>query len=69
MLDLEAASLMASKKKKGLVHPSFPSQGSVQPSHEGSQSNAPVSLEQMGPQGPGNLPMDYSSNMAASGEY
>jgi hypothetical protein len=57
-------------KKHKLIHPSFPKEGTVQPSYAGSQSQVPLSLEQSSsPQSPGNLPMDYTSNMASSGEY
>lgn len=66
---------MAKRKsvsKHSRIHESFPAEGQTNPSYMGSQSMAPASPttpEQLGPQAPGNLPMDYTSNMQAQGEY
>lgn len=53
MRSLAAAYEEAMKKKStkgaGLVHPSFPGQGAIQPSHMGSQSAAPMQNDAMDP--------------------
>lgn len=54
---------------KGLIHPTFPDQGSPQPAHMGSQSMTPnLDMQLSGPQAP-NLPVDSSTSMTPSGEY
>jgi hypothetical protein len=55
--------------KSKLVHPSFPAQGNIQPSFQGSQSNTPIATpESMGLQAP-QMPSYDNTQMSASSEY
>jgi hypothetical protein len=53
--------------KSKLIHPAFPDQGQVQPSHMGSQSMAP-DQQLMGPMPP-QMPSDAATGMSPQGEY
>ncbi len=60
--------MLKHKTKKSMIHPAFPGEGTVQPTHMGSQSmvpNSPTTPEMMAPQ----MPSDLSTQMQQSGEY
>ena len=60
---------MKKRSTKSHIHSSFPPEGTVQPTHMGSQSQTPnLDQQLMGPQAP-QLPVDSATSMTPQGEY